>query len=133
MQHSLVLLTGIKEQEVAQHSTSWSQDHNWVKGLKVGISTTSSLRRLMVVHDYAGTGAEGASVGPGSPAYMQENGQESPAYSNQSLPNSESSLSLPTSPGKGREGDRCVVGEAMVQIPVCGGRVGGAGGGGGQM
>ena len=32
----------------------------------------------------AGTGAEGASVGPGSPAWMQQNGQDSPAYSDQS-------------------------------------------------
>lgn len=44
----------------------------------------------VVVCGYAGTGAEGASVGPGSPAYLQQNGQESPAYSDQSLPNSES-------------------------------------------
>ena len=65
---------------------------------KIQVSTASNLKRLMVVCDDAGTGAEGASVGPGSPAYMQQNGQESPAYSNQSLPHSESSVILVTSP-----------------------------------
>ncbi|KAL3132833.1 hypothetical protein ABBQ38_006758 [Trebouxia sp. C0009 RCD-2024] len=41
----------------------------------------------------AGSGAEGASVGPGSPAYMQQNGRESPAHSDQSLPGVERGLS----------------------------------------